>query len=238
MVATNDIINLAENANLVISGTGEIGATVKLAVTNQTAVVDASGNCNITIVNAAVSFGQGTEALSVTQTDVAGNPSIATIRVISVDTIAPVLTITDDESAVTANIAGGDIVYTFTFDEAVTGFEGTDIVIDPLQGTAKTFTTVSPTEYTLGVTPLAGYEGGMMISVDNASYMDLAGNIGSIDIASMQVVDMLAPVFSSTVVPVAHSSNESIVLTYSELLETVNMSNPASFTVTVDADGV
>lgn len=236
VVAIDNIINASENTNLVISGTGEVGATVTLAVANQTAVVDSAGNWSITVADAAATFGQGAETLSVTQEDIAGNVSVAGTRAISVDTVAPtLLSIVDDETAVIANIAGGDILYTFTFDEAVTGFTIGDITIAATEGTAQTFTPVSSTVYTLGVTPLNGYEGNMTISVDNVSYTDIAGNIGSVDIASTQVVDMLAPVFMSAV---AHSGNESIVLTYSELLETVNMANPASFTVTVDAVSV
>src|SRR2546430_10037564 len=64
---------------------------------------------------------------------------------------APTVTITDDEPATTANIAGGDVVYTFTFSEAVTGFDATDITVGG--GTKGTFTAVSSTVYTLAVRP-------------------------------------------------------------------------------------
>lgn len=87
-VATDNTVNLAESTNLVISGTGEAGAVVTLAVANQTATVGEDGNWSITVANAATTFDQGAETLSVTQVDKAGNTSTAGTRNITVDTIA------------------------------------------------------------------------------------------------------------------------------------------------------
>ncbi len=89
-VAVDDKVNSLENLNLLISGTGEIGATVKLAVTNQTAVVNDFGEWSITVANAATSFGQGAEDIRVLQTDIAGNISTIDTQAITIDTIAPV----------------------------------------------------------------------------------------------------------------------------------------------------
>ena len=51
----------------------------------------------------------------VTTTDAAGNATTATdVQAYTVDTLAPSVVITDDEGG-TANIAGGTILYTFTF---------------------------------------------------------------------------------------------------------------------------
>ncbi len=69
------------------------------------------------------------------------------------DTIAPSITITDDETGV-GSIVDGDITYTFTFNEAVTGFSADDIMVS--NGEKGTFTTVSSTVYTLVITPTAG----------------------------------------------------------------------------------
>ena len=54
-------------------------------------------------------------------TDLAGNPNTAALSVQAVDTLAPSVAITDDEAG-TANIAGGTILYTFTFSQPVNGF--------------------------------------------------------------------------------------------------------------------
>ncbi|MBV2262926.1 MAG: cadherin domain-containing protein [Thauera sp.] len=127
-VATDNVVNGAENASLVISGTGEAGATVKLAVTDQTAVVGSDGNWSITVDNAATRFGEGAETLSVTQTDAAGNASVAGTRAITVDTVAPAIT-----SAATAevaeNVGANVLVYTATASDASTvkfSLAGTD----------------------------------------------------------------------------------------------------------------
>ena len=75
--------------------------------------------------------------------DAAGNDNnAATQSVQAVDTLAPTVVITDDESG-TANIASGDITYTFTFSETVTGFTSDDVTV--ANGTKGTFTPVSGT---------------------------------------------------------------------------------------------
>lgn len=171
------------------------------------------------------------DAIQIRQTDAAGNisPVAKNAEAITIDIKAPTLTISDNEPSETANMDGSngdstgdtdgaDIRYTFTFDEDVSGFDLSDINID--KGTAKTFTKLSAKEYTLGVTPDLGYEGAMTISVNANSYTDIAGNIGISYVESSQIVDMLAPVLVSTV---AHSENDTIILTFDKELETVNM---------------
>src|SRR5205814_9631236 len=66
------------------------------------------------------------------------------------DTKAPGVVITDDEPG-TANIAGGSVVYTFTFSEPVTGFDATDIVVR--KSTRLTSTHLGSTYSALAVTP-------------------------------------------------------------------------------------
>ena len=53
--------------------------------------------------------------------DAAVTPNTAALSVQAVDTLAPSVVITDDEAG-TANIAGGTILYTFTFSQPVNGF--------------------------------------------------------------------------------------------------------------------
>ncbi|MCX6072816.1 MAG: Ig-like domain-containing protein [Campylobacterales bacterium] len=130
-VATNDVVDASENANLVISGTGEAGATVTLAVTNQTAIVDASGTWNIVVLDPATSFAQGSETLSVTQTDVAGNVSLAGTRDIFIDTIRPIL---DSLIDVKANIGSDSIALTFNENLAPVDFASADSFIVEING--------------------------------------------------------------------------------------------------------
>ncbi|MCK9453460.1 MAG: Ig-like domain-containing protein, partial [Bacteroidales bacterium] len=106
------------------------------------------------------------------------------------DTTAPGVTINDDEAG-TGNIAGGDITYTFTFDEPVTGFAIGDITV--ANGTKGTFTAVSSTVYTLVVTPTAGFEGNVTVDVAAGVAVDAANNGNTAATGSVQAVDMKAP---------------------------------------------
>jgi hypothetical protein len=129
--------------------------------------------------------------------DLNSNPSVAATQSTQVvDTKAPTVSIADDESGV-ANIAGADIVYTFTFSEPVTGFDVTDVTVANATGTAVptkgTFTAVSSTIYTLAVTPTAGYEGNMTVDVAASKAIDANSNPNVAATQSVQVVDTKVP---------------------------------------------
>ncbi|MDP2786708.1 MAG: Ig-like domain-containing protein, partial [Pseudomonadota bacterium] len=150
-------------------------------------------------------------------TDAAGNSNSAATQLdMSVDTLAPGVVITDDEAS-TGNIAGGDITYTFTFAEAVTGFVVGDITV--VNGAKGAFTPVSATVYTLVVTPTAGFEGNVTVDVAGSAAIDAAANNSSAATQSVQAVDMLAPTLSSST-PADNATavvvGSNIVLTFSE----------------------
>ncbi|MEN8408344.1 Ig-like domain-containing protein, partial [Acinetobacter seifertii] len=68
----------------------------------------------------------GTHTVSVTATDVAGNISTPATGTLTVDSTAPTLAI----SATDLNLAAGEsTTVTFTFSEAVTGFDATDVAV-------------------------------------------------------------------------------------------------------------
>ncbi len=100
-------------------------------------------------------------------------PFYAAIQVLpaTLDTIAPTLVITDN----TSGTATGDVLFTFTFSEAVTNFSANDVVLS--SGTKGTFTTVNASTYTLSVTPPQG-SGSFTVDVDhlNGIVTDAAGN--------------------------------------------------------------
>ena len=73
--------------------------------------------------------------------DLAANGNTVAVQSVqAVDTKAPSVVISDDETG-TANIAGGDVVYTFQFSEGVTDFTAADI--DVVGGTKGLFTVVN-----------------------------------------------------------------------------------------------
>jgi len=118
------------------------------------------------------------------------------------DNANPIVVITDDQVG-TANIAGGDVAFTFTFSETVTGFDVTDVAI--VNGVANGVVAGGPAVYTLNVTPTAGFEGNMTVDVAAAAAIDTASNGNTIAVTDTQAVDTLAP----TVVSATTSDNNS-----------------------------
>lgn len=106
------------------------------------------------------------------------------------DTTPPSVAITSDQVG-TANIAGGDVVYTFTFSETVTGFTADDVVVTG--GAKGAFSAVSGTVYTLAVTPTASFAGNLTVNVAASVALDAASNPNTAATASVQAVDTLAP---------------------------------------------
>jgi large repetitive protein len=167
------VVNGTKGTFTAVSGTG--GAVYTLVVTPT-----AGFEGNVTVdVAASVAV------------DAAGNDNTAaTQSVQAVDTKAPTVVITDDEDG-TGNIAGGDITYTFTFSEAVTGFTADDVTVG--NGAKGAFTAVSSTEYTLVITPTAGFEGNVTVDVAASVATDAAGNPNTAATQSVQAVDTKAP---------------------------------------------
>ncbi|QOV22627.1 beta strand repeat-containing protein, partial [Anabaenopsis elenkinii] len=137
--------------------------------------------------------------------DLAGNPSVGPeVSVQPVDTLAPTVVITDNQPGV-ANIATGDIIYTFTFSEPVTGFTANDITVT--NGTPGEFTALSNTVYTLLVTPDANFEGNLTVAVAAGAAIDAVGNPSVGPEVSVQPVDTIAPTVTITNI----GGNDSIV---------------------------
>jgi hypothetical protein len=90
-VTIDNIVNAAE-VGTSITGTAEANATVALSLGGNTRAVTATagGTWSYTLIAADITaMGEGTETLSATATDTAGNVSAAATRVITVDTVAP-----------------------------------------------------------------------------------------------------------------------------------------------------
>jgi hypothetical protein len=150
--------------------------------------------------------------------DAAGNPNTAAAQAVqAVDTTAPVVVITDDEPGV-ANIAGGDVTFTFTFSEAVTGFVAGDVSVTG--GTKGTFTAVSGTVYTLVVTPAANSTANITVNVAGAAAKDAAGN-GNWAASAVQAVDTVAPTVTVAIVDAALNDGDSSSLVTFEFNEAV-----------------
>ncbi len=128
-------------------------------------------------------------------TDAALNLGGAGSDSVTVDTANPTVAITDDEPG-TANIAGGDVVYTFQFSETVTDFTSADVTV--AGGTKGTFTAVDGDTYTLVVTPTASFEGDLTVDVAASAAVDGVGNSSTAAPQSVQAVDTAVPTVAIT----------------------------------------
>ena len=147
-------------------------------------------------------------------TDAAGNNGGAgTTPMLIVDTKAPTLAITSSVSAVKA---GETATITFTFSEAPTGFDSSDITVTG--GTLGTFSGNGTTR-TATFTPTAGIDSTTAsITVAANGYTDAAGNNGGAGTTPMLTVDTKAPTLAitSSVSAVKAGETATITFTFSE----------------------
>ncbi len=135
--------------------------------------------CRIAVPGADLAAdGDKTIAASITTTDAAGNSGSATdSEGYTVDTAAPSVVV----DIVDTSLNSGDKVstVTFTFSDAPSGFDLTDVtaVGGTLSGLAVSLT--DPKVYTALFTATDGFTGIGSVSVADASYTNAAGNIGT-----------------------------------------------------------
>ncbi|WP_228140934.1 Ig-like domain-containing protein, partial [Acinetobacter baumannii] len=147
----------------------------------------------------------GSHQLTYTLTDAAGNESAQSpAMILTVDTTAPSLVITALDPALTATES---TTISFTFSEAVSGFDIDDIT--PVGGTLSNLvqSTTNPNVWTATFTA-DGSGAAPSISVADGAYTDLAGNLGTGDVLDGTdgfVVDTLAPAPVITIDPVTNA---------------------------------
>jgi hypothetical protein len=171
-VAGDDIVTVNEiGGGLTISGTtsllsGVTTANYAVSVTDGTTTVNASmvsaasGAWSASLTAGQVqSLKNGQILVTATVTNPGSGISVSDVAQPSLVLASPTVTVTDD----VAGLAGGNILFTFTFSEGVSGFTSGDIVVS--NGTAGTFTAVNPTVYTLVVSPAAASSGTATVAV-------------------------------------------------------------------------
>ncbi|UDY21415.1 Bap [Acinetobacter baumannii] len=168
----------------------------------------------------------GPHTVSVTATDVAGNVSTPVTGTVTVDATAPTLAITTDDLALAA---GEDANITFTFSEAVAGFDVSDITV--VGGTLTGLTTTDNITWTAVFTP-DGTGTAPSIAVADGSYTDVAGNLGTGDVLDGTdgfVVDIIPPTLAITTDDLALAAGETanITFTFSEAVTGFDVSDIA-----------
>ncbi|EXH39021.1 bacterial Ig-like domain family protein [Acinetobacter baumannii 1293320] len=168
----------------------------------------------------------GPHTVSVTATDVAGNVSTPVTGTVTVDATAPTLAITTDDLALAA---GEDANITFTFSEAVAGFDVSDITV--VGGTLTGLTTTDNITWTAVFTP-DGTGTAPSIAVADGSYTDVVGNLGTGDVLDGTdgfVVDIVPPTLAITTDDLALAAGETanITFTFSEAVTGFDVSDIA-----------
>jgi hypothetical protein len=226
-VTADNIINAAEKAaGVTITGNNEPGVT-SVTLNGNAATVNGT-SWSYTLGTAAIAaMGEGAETLTI----VSGGSTIT--KAIMIDTTLPTVTITDDQNG-TANIAGGEILYTFTFSEPISGFTTGDITVT--NGTKGVFTATSATVYTLAVTPTAGFTGNVTVDVAANIATDAAGNNNAAAPQSIQAVDMAAPTLTIGTITADNTLNAAEAAAGGAISGTTTAENGQ--TVSVFVDGV
>ena len=179
-------VNVYFNEDVIVTGTPQLDLTIGTTVVqaNYARTNTDSLGFDYTILAGQTDIDgisiAGTSALAFinggSMVDSAGNvANLTTLAVAAnsnfkVDTLAPTVSITDNISATTAT---GAITYTFTYSEDMTGFDINDVTISA--GSKGAFTTISPSVYTLVISPPAG-TGTLTVGVAAGAATDLAGN--------------------------------------------------------------
>ncbi|MFW1763786.1 Ig-like domain-containing protein, partial [Acinetobacter calcoaceticus] len=152
-------------------------------------------------------------------TDTVGNPGTGDVLDgtdgFIVDLVPPTLAITTDDFELAA---GETANITFTFSEAVTGFDASDITL--VGGTLGALTTTDNITWTAVFTP-DGTGTAPSITVADNTYTDIAGNLGTGDVLDGTdgfVVDIVPPTLAITTDDLALAAGETanITFTFSE----------------------
>ena len=255
VVSIDDLINAAEStAGFNLTGTGVAGSTVTVTgfetdIAAKTALVANNGTWSIAIVDADLAD-NGANTLSATQTDVAGNTSIAGTRAITVDTMAPASPIllnllaasdsgissTDNLTNVTTPIIG--VAFNNSATDGSAAVAG-DTVVLRVGNVEMGSAVLSATDVTNGYVNISVSglsEGGNSFT---ATVVDQTGNA-----VTLKVTSDAAAATAATALTLANATNavtlkvtsDADAATAASALTLANATNAVSLKVTSDAD--
>ena len=167
---------VTKTAGLTVTGT-ESGATVEYSLNGTTGWT-----------TTAPTAAEGSNTVYVRQTDVAGNVSAASSALtFALDTTAPTVVISDP--SIVLNSTTGALSFGFTFSEAVTGFDATDVTVE--NGTKGSVVKIDDSHYSLLVTPTSSSAPvNLTVAVPAAGATDIAGNASAV-VASQFLASIL-----------------------------------------------
>lgn len=173
-----------------------------------------------------VSYTHATGDLSTVIQDLAGNDA-TTFNGYIADTLAPTAEITMSDTV----LSSGDIpTVTFTFSEKVLDFSSSDVSLTDANGILGTLLSADGgVTWTTTFTPTIGIQDASNVITLNGAYTDAAGNIGAGATSSNYSIDTKAPVFVSAV---GNNANDTITITFDEVLDAANHAQGSDFYVT------
>ena len=194
-VAENDIITSGEE-NSVISGTNELGASVVLSfggVAKNASVADTSWSYTLTDVDI-TAMGQGSEIISVQQTDSAGNVSTVVQKTVDINTQSPITFTVSDVNGILSFDGTANGAINVTFDNGIASFTRGDVVA------AKTYTVAQLQELNFDfnandIVSLildvsgSGVEGEYILAFGNVDELTLKGDLASITGVRLNLTD-------------------------------------------------
>ena len=137
-------------------------------------------------------------------TDLVGNTGASGSSSVAIDTQNPTLSLSFVDDLL--NDGDADSVVTFTFSEAVTGFDISDIAFS--EGMLSNFSG-SGSVYTATFTANDSFEGNGSVSVAAGSYTDLAGNTGGAGSDSV-AIDTQAPTLTVSIIDASLNNADNI----------------------------
>ena len=206
-IAFNEVVNNFDVTDVEVTGT---------TATVQSITPIGSSVYRVTVSGGDLATLNGTAILAIASghniADEAGNaltnlvPTVQNVNTFVVDNNEPTVAI----SGVSAN-SNAAFTATFTFSEAVTGFDATDITLG--NATKDTFTATSSTVYTLVVTPT-----GAAVTIDVAanSAIDVASNGNTAATQASSAFDNAAPTVAISGVPANSNAAFTATFTFSE----------------------
>ena len=162
---------------------------------------------NSTATSAGITIASGS------YTDAAGNSGTAGAKpTLAMNVVAPTVAITDDK----VGTAGSVVNYTFNLSEASSDFTLDDITI--AGGKAGVLTKVSPSVYTLPITPNANSTTSMTVDVAAGKFVNAAGNSNVAATQNVQAVDTMLPTvtLTSSVASVGMGAKATITATFTK----------------------
>jgi hypothetical protein len=202
-------VNIANQSAVVISGTCEVGdgdvsvfLTIGALPMFMTTACVPGDTWSTSFDLSTVTDGTNHIDIGAQQTDGAGNTGSAPFVMISKDTVRPNVLIQNVPGFVNAN----EFIVTFAFDEAVTGFDSSDISVTNGVVNLASFNAVDAQTYTVGVS--ADGVGDVTLDVSSAVAQDLLGNTNNAATQVVAVFDITAPVVSITVPVTVNAAND------------------------------